>query len=347
MISLFGAKWKDWNGTIPQTFPGKKLGQISLEGIEDVPRLCAKIAAMLKSVDADILGIQEGPPLKAQMELFVNKYLNDDYAVFTSNSETQTVHALVRKKYAANITLTNYSNPDYKKFWDNFFFQKWGTLAKGDMEKHSFARYPLEIKLQLSPRSSIAFLIVHTKSKFSKLKDKSQWEKREADAVLDALNARQKLSAEVYMLRQYAENELTRNSKSALVIMGDLNDGPLAESMEKEFLIHNIIDELIGSVVSPTVVLRHAMKPDIIAKSYSTIFHNPFKDNEIANELIDHILVSPSVWSRSGPIQLDHDSCRVEVEAYHRNNEESATQKKRQLRPSDHMPVSAVLEYKE
>jgi hypothetical protein len=78
-ISVFGGVWKTWDGTIPATFPGKSLGGIKLAPIEDVPSLCKRIASVIKVVDPDILGIQEGPPLKAQMELFVKQYLNSNY----------------------------------------------------------------------------------------------------------------------------------------------------------------------------------------------------------------------------------------------------------------------------
>jgi hypothetical protein len=69
MISIFGGLWNEWNGTIPDRFPKTKRGEIQLEAIEDVPALCKRIGGVIKKVDPDILAIQEGPPLKKQMEL--------------------------------------------------------------------------------------------------------------------------------------------------------------------------------------------------------------------------------------------------------------------------------------
>ena len=42
-----------------------------------------RIAAVIKQVDADIIGICEGPPLKSQMERFVKDRLGDDYTVYS------------------------------------------------------------------------------------------------------------------------------------------------------------------------------------------------------------------------------------------------------------------------
>ena len=79
----------------------------------------------------------------------------------------------------------------------------------------------------------------------SALKTEEQWEEREREAILDALLSRQKLSAEIYRLRKYLEERLqSPNENDSLVLMGDFNDGPWAETLEEEFLVHNILDEI-------------------------------------------------------------------------------------------------------
>ena len=68
MISIFGGLWKPWQSPhIPDTFPGKYFGKIWLEPIEDVPALCERIADVIRDIDAQIIGIQEGPPLQEQL----------------------------------------------------------------------------------------------------------------------------------------------------------------------------------------------------------------------------------------------------------------------------------------
>ena len=64
--------------TIPDTFPGKKLGDIELDPIEDVPGLCERIAAVIRETNAQIIGIQERPPRADQMQAFVDQFLGEN-----------------------------------------------------------------------------------------------------------------------------------------------------------------------------------------------------------------------------------------------------------------------------
>lgn len=346
MYSLFGAVWKNWDGSIPDSFPGKWLGPIKLEAIEDVPALCHRIAGVIRGIDAKIIGIQEGPPRKDQLQLFVQRFLNDEFEVYSSNSTTQTIHALVHQSISDRVTVLPHNAAEMDEAWTNIPYQPWATIANQDRKIHKFHRRPLVMKFDESADKQLNLIVVHTKSKFSELKSKAQWVNREADAVLSALSARQKLSAEVYRLREYIEKQLAHpNEDKALVVMGDMNDGPLAEDMEREFLIHNIIDELVGSVITPSLTMRHAMTPSTLETSTTTEFPDPFKDDEITEVLIDHILVSPGIWRGTSAFSLADDSCKVETGVFQQFWDDDGQDKARGLRPSDHKPVSAVFEY--
>lgn len=101
MISIFGGLWNDWQPpTIPDAFPGKNFGGIYLDPIDDVPALCRRIAGVIRDTGAQIIGIEEGPPLQAQMEVFVQRFLDDEYAVHHSNVKSQSICALVRRDIA-------------------------------------------------------------------------------------------------------------------------------------------------------------------------------------------------------------------------------------------------------
>ena len=129
-----------------------------------------------------------------------------------------------------------------------------------------------------------------------------------------------------------------------LVIMGDFNDGPLAEDLEKEFLIHNIVDELVGSLLNPAIILRHALTPEQMLASHTTEFHNPLQGGALAHVLIDHIVLAPAVVSGGAGISYIVDSCRVEDDAYDAYFDEGGHDD-RGLRPSDHRPLSACFNY--
>jgi hypothetical protein len=151
-------------------------------------------------------------------------------------------------------------------------------------------------------------------------------------AVLDALNARVKLSAEIYGLRAMLN---VHAPDLPAVVMGDFNDGPFADLMEAEFLIHNIVDELAGTMLYPRTYMQHAMEPDAFAEAATTSFPDPLRNGAITNELIDHILVSKAIWSDAVPFRVKPHSCIVEQAAFDHHDGEDALNRARGLRPGD------------
>ncbi len=193
---------------------------------------------------------------------------------------------------------------------------------------------------------ALRLIVVHTKSKYSLLKTLKQWQDRDQAAIKDALNAREALSSEVMCLRGYLDSLLQPPDENRnIVVMGDFNDGPYAELMEQEFLIHNIIDELAGTLLQPGRNFRHAMTPAVLATAATTRFSDPLAEGKIVEELIDHILLSPGIWQTGSPFALKPGSCRVETLAYEAHNDDHGPERQRGLRPSDHKPVSAVFSY--
>jgi len=347
MVSLFGGRWTDWvSPTIPPTFPGRSLGGIRLEPIADVPALCQRIAGVIQGIGAQIIGIQEGPPLKEQLEVFVKRFLGNEYVVHHSNPNWQSVCALVHKSISNRVTVLAPDSPEVTHLRSAIPYYPWGKFAKADQKKHRFARHPLILRFRPDAEKELRLIVLHTKSKFSKLKTREQWEAREPEAIQDALDTRQKLSAEIARIREFLDDQLKNSGwKSPIITMGDFNDGPFAELMEEEFLIHNIIDELVGSLLTPTHHLRHAMEPQVLATASTTRFPDPLNNGQITEELIDHILVSPGIWRKTSPFRLKKNSCRVEAQVFDQHNADTGPVLQRGLRPSDHKPVSAVLTY--
>lgn len=206
---------------------------------------------------------------------------------------------------------------------------------------------PLLLKCELASGANLMLCGVHTKSKFSQLKSLAQWNGRDSKPapVLDALTTRQKLSAEVARLRSVLTQIVaTGLAFGHVVALGDFNDGPFADVMEAEFLIGNILDELVGSFLEPNTYFKHAMEPERLSSASTTRFRDPLKGGQFVEELIDHILLSPGIWSGAGRFRLRPNSCVVESVAWDANVE-IAQSEKRQNRPSDHKPVSVVIEW--
>lgn len=346
MVSLFGARWRDWDGTIPSTFRGRRLGEIRLEPIEDTVDLARRIGATITALEADIVCIQEGPPRRDQLQLFADRFLGGDYTAFVSNSRWQTIGALVRNRWVDDVAARDSNTAESRALWGGIGFYPWGRIALEERVSHSLYRRPLYLRVALPNGTALQILNLHTKSKWSALQRPEQWEEREEAAVRDALLSRQKLSAEVSRIREFSQAILHDESDSDhLVLLGDLNDGPLAEELEREFLIHNIIDELVGSVVEPQTLMRHAMSSEALRHAHTTEFRNPLRSGALTRELLDHVLISPALAACGGDVRLRPGSCVVNDEAYDANVDADRGADVRQLRPSDHRPVSAVFEF--
>ena len=344
MVSIFGGQWKHWNGKIPTSFPGQK-GPIRLAAIKDVPELCRRIAGLITTIDPDVIGIEEGPPLLAQMRLFVSRFLGDRYRVYQSNENRQSIFALVRNALAGQMIQEPHDSPSLVLLNGKFPFYPWQGFQVKDQKQHRFDRVPLVLKFQPTAQKELQIVVVHTKSKFSKLKTRAQWENREKEPVLSALDSRQKLSAEVGQLRKYVTAQLQPlDLNKGVLVMGDFNDGPFADLMEREFLLHNIVDELVGSFLDPDKYLRHAMTSSVLRNAETVRFPDPLQNGQIVGEFIDHVLVSPSLVEGNGAFTLRANSCQVETVAYDQFNAD-VNDKDRGLRPSDHRPVSAVIDY--
>lgn len=348
MIALFGApRDADWlaNPSIPESFAGGKRGGITFAPIPDVPALCRRIAATIEAIDADVLLVQEGPPLKEQMELFVERFLGGAYAVHRSNRSDQAIHALVRTSLSDRVQPWLPPGSTVASLWRQIPYYDWGTVGTSDRKLHRMAREPLLLKCELADGKNLILCGVHTKSKFSKLKSLAQWVGRDAhpEPVLNALTTRQRISAEIARLRSVLAQVAGSGSELGHVVaLGDFNDGPFADLMEAEFLVHNILDELVGSFLVPNTYFKHAMAPERLSTAATTRFRDPLKGGQIVEELIDHVLVSPGIWSGEGKFAVT--GCMVEATAWE-ESVDAADPDQRQNRPSDHKPVSVMVEW--
>ena len=347
MISIFNGDWSDWDKTIRDSFAGTSLGSIRLAPIADVPALCTRIANVIRAVDPDFLCIQEGPPREEQMQLFVDQFLGGDYRVFGSNRRSQRLYILVKNAHKDIVSVQDFDEDDWKVFWTNQPYYPWGGVDEDERGVQSTFRRPLGFRIHPEGAGgpNLFGLNVHTKSKFSKLKRPDQWENRDREAILDALLQRQKLSAEIRMIRAYVEHLIDEHGPNTnVLLLGDLNDGPAAELLEKEFLIHNIVDELAGTLLNPQSRLVHGMNDAALRSSFTTMFHNPLKNGELTQELIDHIMISTPLQVGSAGLTFDQGDCVVETEAYEAEIDDSFDEDDRMHLPSDHLPVSAVFD---
>lgn len=347
MILLFGGLWSKWQSPdMPDSHSGGRVGyNPNSPKIADCPALAQRLAQVIQDLHAQIIGLQEAPPLKEQLEVFVKRYLNDEYIIYHSNSDWQSVSSLVHKSIADQVSAWTPTLPNLGDMWKKIPYYPWGQIAADKRDLHNMKRKPLMLTFTPTFGKSLHLMVVHTKSKISKL-TASKWAKRDPDAVADALEARIKLSAEVHRIRMFLDRLLESDPDPlSVVVMGDMNDGPFAETLEEEFMVNNILDELCGTILYPDYHFRHAMTPATLRIAASTHFEDALNQGVIIHELIDHLVVSPAIWQSDGGFHLVPDSCQVETAIWDAACAPQGPDEKREFRPSDHKPVSAVFEW--
>jgi hypothetical protein len=307
---------------------------------QDPQGVANRIAAVIKAVDADILGICEGPPLKSQMQQFVEQKLGDDYRVYSMEDGPQSVHALVHRRVNHGVTITQLPRNDrvYDRLRAVRTFYKFGDVK--DPQTGRFTRLPVILRLKRKGKTTDV-MIVHTKSKLSALTKPSQWEKKDRNAVISAILARQKLSLEMNVIRKYIAHRLYSKQAQGVIVMGDLNDGVTRDIVDESYLLHSAVHELRGAFHHELALMRHVLNGRQLQRkrhAWTVEFQDPHAGGRNRRVLLDHIIFSPACHD-GGQVRFVKDSGRVEHAAYDRHVvKKGAT---RDERPSDHKPLSA------
>lgn len=307
---------------------------------KDPQGVADRIAAVIKEIDADIIGICEGPPLRVQMQHFVEERLQDEYVVYSMEDGPQSVHALVRKRLQRRMTITQLSHTDkvFERLRKVRALYKWGDPRKE--LRGRFTRLPVILRMKRKGKTT-EVMIVHTKSKFSELKKASQWEKKDKTAVISAIFARQKLSLEMNIIRKYIAHRLYSENAEAVIVMGDMNDGVNRDIIDDSYLMHSIVHELRGAFHHDLALMRHVLTGNQLKRkkyAWTVEFRDATNNGSPSRVLLDHILFSPSCL-QGGRFCFVKDSGVIEHEAFDKHVERKGIS--RDDRPSDHKPVSA------
>lgn len=308
-----------------------------------VDQICQRVKQVIDTIDPDILSIQEGPSSKGEMSLFIENYLLGENGVPRYNfiqgidGRAQKIYQLYRPGLFKDVTAYDYDNGIRYKPWEV------DINADANLEVYEFTRTPLEVTYTLDEKM-LTIVAMHTKSKYIH-GGQAKWENpdKRIEFVLEALAARRRISAEAMRTREAVDDILVSDPERAVVVLGDLNDGPGRDYFEQKFLTHNLTDILLGSTFYPERMFIHALGDVSAPDRYTAIFDDFITDETGKKVLLDHMLCSPNSRDETGPFQMKAGSGHVEHTAF-----DSATlslDSNRDERPSDHRPVSMVLRY--
>lgn len=227
--------------------------------------------------------------------------------------------------------------------YDEFAGTTWNVNYWGDFEstKHKHYRHPQVLILNWQ-NTRIELMGLHTKSKFVR-GGKSAWNSggtKRNKFIEDAIKARIKMTTEITNVRNYIDKKFKQVSNPAIMVMGDLNDGPGKEYFEKQYIFFDLLSNLQGDVFSAKKFLNHALFDFPENLRWSVYFKDFIDPNRNPNILLDHILFTQSFVNNTLPIKINKKAGFVEHEVHdliNANNPKYAN-------TSDHKPISIIID---
>lgn len=295
-----------------------------------------------KDLEPDVLCILEGPKGESGIDFITNNWLGDEWIpVKATDGEyatlgTQWIWFLVRKEYQEKVSLLPVNT------WDAFAGSSWDYYRWGEFEKktHKHYRHPQVLILDWNGLR-IEFIGLHLKSKYVNYGE-SKWKaggQKRQKFIREALTARIKMTTEVTNVRAYIDAKFKQVENPAIVVLGDLNDGPGKEYFENNHLFFDLISNIQGDQFFARKFLDHALflfSDELRWTCHFEDFVQPERDPRI---LLDHILFTQGLGNRSLPVHVDINTGKVEHEIHDLINA-SLT---KSAKTSDHKPISVLI----
>lgn len=297
-----------------------------------------RLAGMIEAIGAEVLALQEAPSRVEELELFVSEHLGGDYEfILSDDGGAQKLAVLFKPGAVESAQLTPHT--DVADLID-----QWEADVDGDavLDGYSFTRSPLAVDLDIGGHR-LQVIVAHLKSNFIN-EGKDLWDDpaRRQEFVIAALRNRRRISAEGMRVRGYLDRRLAEDPDAAIVVLGDLNDGPGLDYFEGRYLTHNVTDIIVGSAFAPERLLSHAQHDMPAEKRYTAVFEDFVPEPEVKHLLLDHVMLSPGLTG-TGPLVMSEGSGAV----YHAEFDDHVVKggEKRNDRPTDHRPVGVELTY--
>jgi endonuclease/exonuclease/phosphatase family metal-dependent hydrolase len=301
-----------------------------------------RVATVIRTINPDVLAIQEGPSRLAELELFVQRFLADSngvarYRAFLGDTgDSQKVGLLCKATLGATRVAAADLGP---------LIAPWPADVDGDARldptNYSFTRSPLVVDLACAG-ASLRVIVLHTKSNF--INDgQAMWNDpaQQPEFIKTALRNRRRISTEAMRARRYCDALIALDPMRRVLVMGDLNDGPGTDYFEQNYLAHNCLDILVGSAFEPETNFNAALHDVPVATRYTAVFDDYVEGVANKHLLLDHVLLSPAF--EHGPLRRIKNSGRVRHAEY--DAQVVQADGGRDQRPSDHRPVSVRLRY--
>ncbi len=296
------------------------------------------------TIAPDILCVVEGPNSEAKIDAVCTQLFNNEYvAIKAQNNDygilgNQWIWFLVKSDfpYLASARLlptqTWYDYTGGKNWSVNF----WGNF---EAKSHYHYRQPQVLILDIEGQQ-VEFIGAHLKSKFVN-QGQSMWKDpaRKQEFIQKSLEARIKMATEAVNIRQYINKRFTQNTKPAIFVLGDFNDGPGKEYFENQYLFFDLISNIQGDIFSAHKFLNHALFDYAADLRWTVNFKDFVEPQRPPQILLDHILFTQALVNHHLKITVLPNAGLVEHEVHDFVNSRLNSNQK----TSDHKPVSVHL----
>ena len=216
-------------------------------------------------------------------------------------------------------------------------------------QAHSHYRHPQVLQLTIDG-ALVEVVGCHLKSKINTISvppgaDAPDFFDRHPALVADVMTSRTKLTTECVDLRHYIDGRFLAEPDAAIIVAGDLNDGPGKERVERRFLYHDLVGNLQGDIFFARRFLNHALFDfDETARWSYDLGRDRLDPGRSPRILLDHILFTQAMTGPDRPgasrWRARSGGGRVEHDIHHR----VASARPKYASPSDHRPVSMIFD---
>ncbi|WP_206069094.1 endonuclease/exonuclease/phosphatase family protein [Nonomuraea composti] len=299
-----------------------------------------RLAGLISALDADIVALVEAPSRPAELKLFIDEYLSEnghpayDFVLGDSGGSQKLALLFKPGRVALSLTPSSEAGP---------FIDPWLADVDGDgtLNEYAFTRNPLCCGADVDG-GRLGVVVAHLKSNFIN-RGRQLWQDpaRRLEFVRAALRNRRRIANEAMRIRRAMERRLATEPEAAIIVLGDLNDGPGQDYFEEFYLAHNVTDILVGSPYQPERLFGHAQADVEEERRFSAVFDDFVTKEPNRHVLLDHILLSPAMTHGGAPLTKVPGSGRVEHDAWAAQLDGDGSARDR--RATDHRPVSVLL----
>lgn len=253
------------------------------------------LAAMIREINPDIIGLVEAPPTQARTEKFVDYYLDGKYRACQGEKRGLLGFAfLLRRNLKVKI-----NKRSKQQSLNDFKLDKFDADRDSIKEYYSWRnRVPLEVTVSGGGlKDKATFILVHAKSKGVFIPgDLFAYEK------LSQAN-RMKQRAQADAIRRRLDRLINDNRRGRCVVMGDMNDGPEFDKYAA-MLGRGFLEPMMGNIWQPNKVMHNPhyclnkkvrWTIDFMDRILNPLAESRYGQPKEMRSWIDHILLSPEL----------------------------------------------------